>query len=181
MKRVCILFLAACSSSSASDAVDASSPSSFGRVTFGALASDFQPYASWTNFYVGDVPDPNGVDLSGPRTVYINAMPPRGATEFPVGTIIVKVIRTGDTPDTWQMFGLVKRGGDFDAQGAPGWEWFGLATNASNAVTIEWRGDGPPPDGGYGGITNLGCIYCHTQAKANDYVQTPELQLADLQ
>lgn len=148
--------------------------------SFVALASDFQGYASWTNYYVGDVPDPNGVDLTGPRTVYINQIPKRGATHFPVGTMIVKVIETGAAPQSWQMFGLVKRGDDFDESGAPGWEWFGLAIDDTNAVTIEWRGDGPPPDGGYGGITNVGCIYCHTSAKANDYVQTPQLQLAEL-
>lgn len=173
MKRACILFVAACSSAPAA-------PDTSGPTTFAALASDFQSYPSWTNFYVGDVPDPNGVDLAGARTVYINRVPPPGTTSFPVGTIIVKVIRTSDAPATWQMFGLVKRGAGFDEQGAPGWEWFGLATSASNEVVIEWRGDGPPPDGGYGGIANVGCVYCHTASKANDYVQTPALQLADL-
>jgi hypothetical protein len=173
-----MLFLSACFTSTDVTAPDAAT--SAPTKTFGALVGDFQPYASWTNFYVGDVPDPNGVDLAGPRTVYINAMPPPGSTQFPVGTMIVKVIETSEAPQTWQMFALVKRGGDFDSQGAPGWEWFGLAMNASNEVVIEWRGDGPPPDGGYGGINNVGCIYCHTQAKANDYVQTPQLQLAQL-
>lgn len=167
MSRACILFLVACSS-----APDVPEPTSFV-----ALASDFDSYASWTNFYVGDVPDPNGVDLTGPRTVYINQLPTHGATHFRVGTILVKVIQSGDTPQSSQMFGLVKRGEDFDEQGAPGWEWFGLALNDKNNVSIQWRGDGPPPDGGYGGIANVGCVYCHTVAKANDYVQTPELQL----
>jgi len=148
--------------------------------TFVALASDFQPYASWTSYYVGDVPDPNGVDLSGPRTVYINKLPPHGATEFPVGTMLVKVIETQPDPTTWQMFALVKRGGGFDQDGAPNWEWFGLSTDATGQVFIDWRGTGPPPDGGYGGITDaLSCVFCHVNAKSNDYVQTPALRLSN--
>jgi len=178
VKLACILFLAGCFTGADEDATSA--PEAPSATEFGALVSDFQPYPSWTNFYVGDVPDPNGVDLTGPRTVYINKMPPPGSKQFPVGTILVKVIRTGEAPSTWQMFALVKRGGDFDEQAAPGWEWFGLAENDDRHVSIEWRGDGPPPDGSYGSIVNVGCIFCHAQAKANDYVETPELQLANL-
>lgn len=147
--------------------------------TFVALASDFQPYATWTNFYVGDVPDPNGVDLTGPRTVYVNRLPPHGATEFPVGTMLVKVVQTDPKPQDWQMFGLVKRGGGFDEEGAPNWEWFGLALDASGRVVIEWRGTGPPPDASYGSFgAALGCVFCHANARANDYVETPQLELS---
>jgi len=148
--------------------------------TFVALASDFQPYATWTNFYVGDVPDPNGVDLTGPRTVYINELPPHGATEFPVGTIIVKVVEPDATPQDWEMFGLVKRGGGYDEEGAPNWEWFGLGIDTAGHVVIEWRGTGPPPDASYGSLgAALGCVFCHANARANDYVQTPQLQLSN--
>lgn len=146
---------------------------------FVAFASDFQPYATWTSFYVGDVPLPTGVDIAGPRTVYINELPPHGATEFPVGTILVKVVKPDASPSDWQIFGMVKRGGDFDMQGAPNWEWFGLSTDPTTSrVLIDWRGTGPPPDGGYGSIG--ACVFCHANSAANDYVQTPELQLSQL-
>jgi hypothetical protein len=146
--------------------------------TFVAFASDFAPYASWQSYYVGDVPE--GVDLSGPRTVYINELPPHGATEFPVGTMIVKVVETTPTPQSWPMFGLVKRGGGYDIEGAPNWEWFGLSIDGTGAVAIDWRGTGPPPDGGYGGVAAaVSCVFCHLNASSNDYVQTPQLKLSN--
>jgi hypothetical protein len=160
-------------------ATSCSAPSSSDTTTFVAFADDFAPYESWTSFDVGEIPDPNGVDLAGPRTVYVNRLPPHGATEFPVGTILVKVVRTDDVPQDWQMFALVKRGGGYDGDGAPNWEWFGLSTDASGHVVIDWRGTGPPPDGGYGSIGGaLSCVLCHAAARGNDYVQTPELQLS---
>jgi len=155
---------------------DGSAPDA-GPAMFIAVRSDFQAYASWSSFYLGTVPPPDAPDLAGPRTVYINRMPPAGAKAFPVGTIIVKVIEPQSAPQTWQMFAMVKRGGDFGA-GAPGWEWFGLSIDAQNNVAIDWRGEGPPPDGSYGGFgTSLGCVVCHAAARGNDYVQTPALQL----
>jgi hypothetical protein len=106
-------------------------------------------------------------------------MPPAGAKAFPVGTILVKGIEVQSTPQSWQMFAMVKRGGDYD-QGAPGWAWFGLSIDAHADVAIDWRGEGPPPDGSYGSFgTSLGCVFCHANAKNNDYVQTPALELAN--
>jgi len=155
---------------------DGSAPDA-GAPMFIAVRSDFQAYASWPSFYMGTVPPPDAPDLAGPRTVYINRMPPAGAKTFPVGTIIVKVIEPTATPQSWQLFAMVKRGGGFDV-GAPGWEWFGLSIDAHDDVAIDWRGDGPPPDGSYGGLaSSIGCVFCHQAAKANDYVQTPALQL----
>jgi len=149
-----------------------------GPEIFIAIRSDFAPYASWPSFYVGDVPPTDAPDLAGPRTVYVNRMPPAGAKSFPIGTIIVKVIEPEASAQTWQMFAMVKRGGDFDP-GAPGWEWFGLSIDAQNNVAIDWRGDGPPPDGSYGGLaTSIGCVFCHSAAKSNDYVQTTALALS---
>lgn len=145
---------------------------------FIALKSDFQNYDAWKNYYVGDAPAAEGVDLAGPRTVYINRVPARGSDHFPVGTMIVKVVESGPTPEQWQMFAMVKRGGDFDPEAA-GWEWFGLSRTATE-VSIDWRGVGPPPDGGYGGLINVSCILCHDTAHTNDDIQTPQLQLGSL-
>jgi hypothetical protein len=95
--------------------------------------------------------------------------------------MLLKVIETAPQPTSWQMFGMVKRGAGFDESGAPGWEWFGLMMTDEGTVAINWRGDGPPPDGGYLGLTgNLSCVFCHVAAEANDYVQTPQLQLDKL-
>jgi len=148
-----------------------------GPPMFIAVRSDFEPYASWESFYVGTVPPIDAPDLAGPRTVFINRMPPSGAKAFPVGTIIVKRIEVQPAPQSWQMFAMVKRGGDFDPVAA-GWEWFGLSIDAQNNVAIDWRGEGPPPDGSYGGfVGSLGCIFCHKNVQANDFVQTPALAL----
>ena len=144
--------------------------------TFVAFASDFAPYASWQSYYVGDSAE--GVDLNGPRTVYINELPPHGATQFPVGTMIVKVVKVDATPQNWQMFALVKRG-RLRRGGAPNWEWFGLSIDTAGNVAIDWRGTGPPPDGGYGSDgLSLSCLSCHSFSASNDYVKTPQLQLS---
>jgi len=136
---------------------DGSTPDA-GPSMFIAVRSDFEPYASWPSFYLGTVPPPDAPDLAGPRTVYINRMPPAGAKSFPVGTIIVKRIEAQPTPQSWQLFGL--------------------SIDARDNVAIDWRGDGPPPDGSYGGLaSSIGCVFCHMNAKANDFVQTPALAL----
>ena len=148
-----------------------------GPQMFIAIRSDFEGYASWPSYYLGTVPPPDAPDLAGPRTTYVNRLPPAGAKSFPIGTIIVKVIEVQPAPETWQLFGMVKRGGGFDTP-ADGWEWFGLSTDHEGRVAIDWRGDGPPPDGSYGGLAaSIGCVFCHIAAKENDFVQTPALQL----
>jgi hypothetical protein len=157
---------------------DGSAPDA-GPAMFIAVRSDFAPYASWPSFYVGTDPPPDAPDLAGPRTVFINRMPPAGAKTFPVGTIIVKRIEVQAAPQSWQLFGMVKRGGGYD-DGAPGWEFFGLSIDAQSYVAIDWRGVGPPPDGSYGGLaSSIGCVFCHANAKTNDYVQTPALALGN--
>jgi hypothetical protein len=173
MRALVLAMLLACTSADGSSSLDDAGP------MFIAIRSDFAPYASWPSFYVGDVPPPDAPDLAGPRTVYINRMPPAGAKTFPVGTIIVKAIEPQATPQTWQLFAMVKRGGGFDSP-ADGWEWFGLSIDAHDNVAIDWRGDGPPPDGSYGGLaSSIGCVFCHQNAKTNDFVQTAALQLAN--
>ncbi len=145
--------------------------------TFLAFASDFSGYKSWEHFDITAAEGtPASTHLAGVRTIYINARPPAGATEFPVGTIIVKEL--SENPDAEkQIFCMVKRGGDYNANGATDWEWFELTGDDDSAMTILWRGVGPPAGEKYGGDPNGGCNGCHSGAKDNDFVQADGLAL----
>src|SRR5262249_18427728 len=98
-----------------------------------AFTSTFEPFRTWTSFHSdGPVDDGTFPAIAvGPRTQYINHLPPHGATEFPIGTVIVEARDNGKT------FAGVKRGGGFNGGGAVNWEWFELA---ENPVSITWRG-----------------------------------------
>jgi hypothetical protein len=141
--------------------------------TFLAFSSTFAAFRSWPSFH-SDGPVNDGTfppDVLGPRTQYINLPPPHGATEFPVGTLIVESRESG----TQKIFAAVKRGGGFNTGGATNWEWFELS---DAPVTIVWRGVGPPIGDTYGGDPNGGCNACHIKCGANnDYVCSPRLAL----
>lgn len=137
---------------------------------FIALAGDFAGYRTWTRF-----------DLDGggqyPRAVFVKDLPPSGARLFPVGTMIVKELVSPGSPGGLEVDAMVKRGGSFNADGAPGWEFFELAQDGGAEVGITWRGTGTaaaPTEYGGGGAT---CVGCHAGAQANDFVQTPALRL----
>lgn len=147
-----------------------------GSDEFIAFGSDFDGFCNWNRFRIGDNAELVGVHLAGPRTVFINHLPPAGSTSFPIGTIIVKTVEVGPM-DQWQVFGMVKRGASFNLPGALDWEWFGLQVFPDCATKVEWRGIGPPADAGYGGASNSTCNFCHRQAIGNDFVQTPALFL----
>lgn len=159
--------LFACSSESGDDS-NATTGS-----TYLAFATSFKNYKSWEKFPV-TVGDANDVHVMGPRTEYLNKRPPKGATEFPVGTILVKELEDGPELDR-KVFAMVKRGGDYNATGARGWEWFELKNEAGGNVTIVWRGLGPPAGEKYGGDPTGGCNSCHGTAKAQDFVNSSGL------
>ncbi len=134
---------------------------------FIAFSSDFQDFEQWDHFAAdggdGGAQDPVHTD---PTLVeYVNRRAPAGADAFPVGTLIVKEGMQGD-PLTRQFFAMAKRGGTFNAGGALGWEWFELqhAAASAGAVTIVWRGYGPPESEIYGGNAKAGCNECHMTA-----------------
>ena len=148
------------------------------NITFVALPIMFQPFRAWTSFH-SDGPVDDGtypVDVLGPRTQYINTPPPHGATEFPIGTMIVEARESG----TMHILASVKRGGGFNADGAVDWEWFQLSEDpGSGAVGILWRGTGPPSGTSYGANTGPDCSACHISCGShNDEVCSPKLQLA---
>lgn len=150
-------------------------------VEYVAMARDFESYRHWKR-YVLQEPD---LRLgTGARTVYIDPPPPRDATVFPLCTRIVKVGEEGDDPTEWLMVAMAKRGGDYNADGAVGWEWFDLDLTDRGVPAIEWRGPVPPEGRGYecalgeddGGVEIGDCNTCHA-ASANDAVLTAELAL----
>lgn len=152
---------------------------------FVAMQADFADYERWRRFEI-EPPDPRLGE--GARTVYINAMPPRGSTSFPQCTMIVKVGESGPAPTGWLMVGMAKRGGDYNADGAVDWEWFDLDLSASGAPLIDWRGPVPPEGRGYEcalgedevGAEGVGdCNTCHRSGDSNDYVLSPDLDLSE--
>lgn len=137
-----------------------------------AFAKDFSGFRAWPSRSIDSAVAAGSTHVSGPRTVFIKQPPPPEATEFPVGTLIVK-----ETAADGKIFARCKRGGGFNTTGAVDWEWFELQENVSGEVGIKWRGFGPPAGEMYGGDATGGCNGCHTVAKANDYVLSPWLAL----
>lgn len=146
-------------------------------VPFLAFASNFRGFRAWTSFDTGagSTPIDNAVHTTGPRTTYVNQVPPAGASAFPKSTILVKVM-SGDK----RIFASVKRGAGYNPNGARGWEWFELEEIPGTAdVKIIWHGVGPPAGEMYGGDAGGACNTCHGAAAANDYVLTPALRLSE--
>jgi hypothetical protein len=145
--------------------------------SFVAFQRDFQGFAGWQRYEIGNF-EPVGdglVHIAGKRVVYVNQMPVAGKSAFPVGTIVVKTMQTGET------FAQVKRGGTYNAKGAVGWEWFELK-EVNGEWVILWRGIAPPVGacattyGASGGA----CNGCHASFAGNDYIGTSVLDLAHL-
>ncbi len=144
--------------------------------TYLAFSADFAGYATWRAFAEPATEGGGSLHTSGARVEYINRMPPPGAAVFAPGTIIVKDIAAAGV-EPRHVFAMVKRGGTYNAKGTVGWEWFELAPTAGAAVTIEWRGVGPPRGTTYGGDANGACNTCHLAARDNDFVQSSKLRL----
>jgi hypothetical protein len=144
--------------------------------SFIAFQRDFQGFASWPsielpgNNVIGD----GTIHGSGKRTVYINRMPAPGSVAFETGTMIVKTMESGE------IFGRVKRGGEYNRSGNVGWEWFELQQQGADSV-IVWRGITPPAGFCYGGIVGGACNECHRVFAHNDFVATRALQLSTMQ
>lgn len=144
---------------------------------FVAFASDFDGWAGWRRIAL-DGPDPRLG--AGPRVVYVNALPPAGARTFPRCTMILKTTERGDDPARWFAVGMAKRGGDYNAAGALGWEWFDIDLTGDGDPMIDWRGPVPPEGRGYECVLGeddgaaaeaIGdCNTCHAAAAGNDYV-----------
>jgi hypothetical protein len=132
----------------------------------------FQDFPNWQHFdLISEIAIGDGaIHHSGKRTVYINHLPPAGATSFDTGTIIVKTMQSGE------VFARVKRGGDYNKNGNLGWEWFELS-KVDDTWVIVWRGITPPAGFCYGGIVGGACNDCHRAFAHNDFVATAALDL----
>lgn len=144
--------------------------------SFIALLADFADYQQWPQVDLGNHPA-DGLHLAGHRQVFINRLPPRGATSFALGTVLIKTV-IDETDGGSQVFAMAKRGGSFNQDGAAGWEWFQLDA-PGRAPNIEWRGEMPPLSALYGG-QHVSCNTCHALATGNDSVLTAQFALLPL-
>jgi hypothetical protein len=144
-----------------------------------AFNTTFDTFRSWKAYpyVVTDVND-GPVHVTGPRTEYINKVPPHGSTAYPVSTIIAKEVGASDPdPANHHIFAMVKRGCDFDVAGAKGWEWMEIKEDPGGN-SIIWRGVGPPAGEQYGGDPNT-CNTCHVACSDNDAVCSTQIRLAN--
>lgn len=146
------------------------------RTSFVAFERDFQGFRRWSGGPFEEKPARGQTHYAGEQRYFIHGPERRGA-EFPVGTVIVKQAVLEARPEG-QLFAMVKRGAGFNAQGARGWEWFELSERRDHSVAIIWRGVSAPSGEEYGGDPHGTCNACHGEAKANDFVKSPALQLA---
>ena len=138
------------------------------NASFIALPKDFEGFETWEKFELKAEGGDNQ-HVAADRTVYLKARPPKGATEWPKGTILVKKMQ-------FDTFAVVKRGEGYNAKGATGWEWFDLATATDGSLAIKWRGLGPPAGEKYANA-DQSCNSCHGANTANDSVMTAGLLL----
>jgi hypothetical protein len=165
---------AGCSSGTpaATPADDAGAPT-----VFVSQLPDFDGFCNWASAPAsapGDASD--GVHGLGPLRVYWNKPPPHGATEFPVGTIVVKESEQADA-GARVVFAMVKRAAPsaYNAAGG-GWEWWSLQDDGCSMSRL-WRGPFPPATESYAGSPVGDCNGCHSQAD-NDFVWDTALQLS---
>ena len=149
---------------------------------FIAQNADFAALSSWPSIVEPDLVE--GGHVATPRTIRVSALPDADATEFAVGTIIVK---EGVVDDDEELHAMVKRGGGFNAAGARDWEFFELQRATDGTPLIAWRGEEPPAGSGYGCIsgscattTTTSCNACHAAADDNDSILSPTLVLGAL-
>lgn len=156
-----------------------------GQDVFIALQRDFADFQDWPAFDLGTL---EHADVEGQVVVYLERLPPRDAEVWPVGTRIVKTVELGE-PTSWVIHAMVKRGGDFNAGGALGWEYFELVLDAEGTPVLRWRGEAPPTPGSYLPTPGLAtdadeeepdCNGCHAATNDNDHVLSEPLRLEAL-
>jgi hypothetical protein len=151
---------------------------------FVAADSDVADFWTWyTQPFVADAVA-DIVYPPGSRVGFLNHRPPAGTTSYPLGTIIVKAIENDNVPANWELFGIAKRGGDYNAAGAHGWEFLllrvddGVAHIYSRGLTptVDGRADMVVNEGSYFAGGQVACDVCHGQkmyAPTDFIIDTP--------
>jgi hypothetical protein len=145
-----------------------------------AQTIDFAGFCKWSSAHAASIADASdGVHIGiGPLTIYWNHSPPHGATQFPVGTIILKESNETNAADR-TVFAMIKRqpdGTGYNSDGADGWEWMSLKDLGNCNVERLWRGVTPPIGESYAMTGN--CNPCHVEAANNDDVWDDALQFS---
>jgi hypothetical protein len=171
---VIVLWMSACLDNKLED--DTSAPA-----TFIAQQGDFADYKTWMTFD-NDVQDDHG-GIIGTTTEYLNKLPEPGASEFDIGTMLVKIQQATDS-DAMAIHAMSKRDPAYNPNGARGWEFFELVLDKNGAPYILWRGSKPPSGEMYQMLfgsstqpsTEGNCNDCHASGK--DGMLSPDI--ADL-
>lgn len=146
--------------------------------TFIPMQRDFANFREWMAFDLGDITI--GGHPPGHQTAYVNYPLEPGERAYRVGTIIVRVIDSGSRPQDWDIFAMAKRGGDYNAAGAVGWEFFILRINADGIPVILGRGLAPTSNqlDPYHQGPGITCNSCHgsPDARTTDSILSPVLQ-----
>jgi hypothetical protein len=101
---------------------------------------DFRGFDTWTRT---ELPT---VDVY-PHAIYSNPLADQGPP-YALGTAFVRAEETGPIA-AWLLHGIVRRGGDFNAGLASGWEFFGIFVDENSEAQLIWRGEHPPLGAGY--------------------------------
>lgn len=149
------------------------------RDPFVAMQSDFDGFRGWTRYELPDIGLQHGHARGAPSHLYVNLAPeavPPFAEPLPLGTVLLKTVERSEADGGWEIHAMVKRGGDFNARGAVGWEYLDLELTAGGAPAIVWRGEGSASNpGGYGRRldgTPIACNDCHAMMRRSDHAFT---------
>jgi hypothetical protein len=177
-----LLFVALTATGATGCLDDRLDPSQVGSTdVFTPLLPDFIPFRSWSRVQVGDALIAGG-HAAGPRFCYVNQPASNGS--YPIGTIIVKTVETGD-PNTWTIHARAKQGGGVNPQGALDWYWYELLIFTSGDMAILWSGTAPPVAHGYEALPGVGatsstetaCNTCHTGPRDSDSILAAPLRM----
>ena len=151
-----------------------------GSDEFVAMQRDFSGFPEWPHASLGVVPTMPG-HPGGSLTIYINHGQPPAPQPFPTGTIIVKVSDGDDTVAPF-ILAMAKRGGDYNAEGAIGWEWFELKFDDNAEPVIVWRGEDAPDGECYGCLPGddpmaepTSCNDCHGASEQDSVYSRDQL------
>lgn len=135
-----------------------------------ALTSDFESFRDWRAVRLPDASATTGHESAPERWLYIDREPPPIDAGFALGTILVKTIE-GGAPESWEIHAMVKRGDEFNAEGAVDWEFFELDYDDAERLRINWRGTGDD-HATYVDSTGVmrACNFCHAFGAEEDYV-----------